>query len=231
LESCSGYDGNSTLTEEKMTEKETPADMSSEDADDLKHKRLSPAQWEEIKTLWELGEVRLSHIVKKYDISKTAIVRYFKRNGIVGGSRKGEIKSAIISGAAKATIEATVNTFADKRKKRIEDTREAHYTAADFMTRVTNKLIQDAMRDKKSLASIKEDLQALRYAGQIQEQSFNIRMDALNARDEIDENDLPTLTIEDLTESDIQELRLKQDEKDMGDDLLLESIDEEDGDD
>lgn len=207
-----------------MTEETAPEDESS--VVETKSTKLTGAQWERICTLWELGETKLSQITAEYGVSKQAVIKHFKKNGIVGGSRKGEIKTAIVSGVAAATVAATVPTFVDKRKQRIEDTREQHYMAATYLSQLTNKILTEALKASRTPASVKEDLKALRYASALQEQSFRIRMDVLNANDEIDEQELPTLEISDLTDQDIADLRNKQDEDDMGDDELLETIDD-----
>lgn len=204
---------------------ESPAEDADEDTGS-KSSRLTAAQWEEIRTLWELGEIRLSKIVEKYGISKQAVMKYFKRNNVTHGSRKGEIKTAIVAGVAKATVAAAVPGFADKRKQRIEDTREAHYVAADMLSKLANKTIMDCVRatPARSLSSVKEDLRALRYAAAIQEQALNMRLEALSAHDEIDEKEMPEFQVSDLTDQDIEELRAKNgDDEDMGDDLLLET--------
>lgn len=210
-----------------MTDAASPAEEAGSETES-KEARLSKKDWEEISTLWELGEIKLSEICRRWKISKQAVIRYFKRNGIVQNSRKSEVKTAVIAGVAAATAAAAVPTFADKRKQRIEETRESHYQAADYLTKLTTKTLIDAVRDKKPLASVREDLKALRYASAIHETMLRIRLDVLNAHDEIDEVEMPSFQIVDLTDKDIEELRAKQDEEDMGDDGLLETFEETD---
>ena len=213
-----------------MTEATTPAEPD-DDKDDKSGKRLTSAQWTDIVTRWELGTIKMAQIIEEFGISKQAVQKYFKRNNVVGGSRKGEIKTAIVAGAAKSVVASTTPTFADKRKQRIEDTREAHYNAAHLISQLTNKLLMETARPAapgappaKTLAQIKEDLRALRYASAIQDQALKMRLDVLNAHDEIDETEMPEFKVEVLTADDIEEIRNKQDEDDMGDDALLETF-------
>jgi AcrR family transcriptional regulator len=211
-----------------ITEPDVDHSETAESGETGSGKRLTAAQWTEICTLWELGEVKIDELAKRFDVSRQSIMRHFKKNGIVRNSRKSDVRTAIVAGVASATTSAVIANFADKRKQRIEDTREAHYQAADYLSRLTNKLITDALRASKPVSSIKEDIKALRMASAIQEQSFRIRIDVLNADQEIDENELPTLTIEDLTDEDIASIQTKTSDDDLGDEDLLEAFDDTD---
>ena len=70
---------------------------------------MTPRQWAEAEALWEAGEVTLDDLAARFDKDRSAFVRYFKKHGIVKGSRaaarKEEVKEAV---AAAGIDEATV---------------------------------------------------------------------------------------------------------------------------
>ena len=171
--------------------------------------RMTPRQWAEAEALWESGEVTLDDLAKRFDKDRSAFVRYFKKHGIVKGSRaaarKEEVKEAV---AAAGIDEATVLA------NRIRETKEDHYKMSSALAKLVWAEVLTAKKDEKPFSAIKDNLKAL-------DNAMNVLMKArmerfailgLNKDDYVDEGGLPELVISELTAAQIEELRNRDEE-------------------
>ena len=171
--------------------------------------RMTPRQWAEAEALWESGEVTLDDLAKRFNKDRSAFVRYFKKHGIVKGSRaaarKEEVKEAV---AAAGIDEATVLA------NRIRETKEDHYKMSSALAKLVWAEVLTAKKDEKPFSAIKDNLKAL-------DNAMNVLMKArmerfailgLNKDDYVDEGGLPELVISELTAAQIEELRNRDEE-------------------
>lgn len=171
--------------------------------------RMTPRQWAEAEALWEAGEVTLDDLAARFDKDRSAFVRYFKKHGIVKGSRaaarKEEVKEAV---AAAGIDEATVLA------NRIRETKEDHYKMSSALAKLVWAEVLTAKKDEKPFSAIKDNLKAL-------DNAMNVLMKArmerfailgLDKDDYVDEDGLPELVISELTAAQIEELRNRDEE-------------------
>ena len=187
--------------------------------------RMTPRQWAEAEALWESGEVTLDDLAKRFDKDRSAFVRYFKKHGIVKGSRaaarKEEVKEAV---AAAGIDEATVLA------NRIRETKEDHYKMSSALAKLVWAEVLTAKKDEKPFSAIKDNLKAL-------DNAMNVLMKArmerfailgLNKDDYVDEGGLPELVISELTAAQIEELRNRDEEGlEAGTAVIPETLQEE----
>lgn len=187
--------------------------------------RMTPRQWAEAEALWEAGEVTLDDLATRFDKDRSAFVRYFKKHGIVKGSRaaarKEEVKEAV---AAAGIDEATVLA------NRIRETKEDHYKMSSALAKLVWAEVLTAKKDEKPFSAIKDNLKAL-------DNAMNVLMKArmerfailgLNKDDYVDEDGLPELVISELTAAQIEELRNRDEEGlEAGTAVIPETLQEE----
>ena len=187
--------------------------------------RMTPRQWAEAEALWEAGEVTLDDLATRFDKDRSAFVRYFKKHGIVKGSRaaarKDEVKEAV---AAAGIDEATVLA------NRIRETKEDHYKMSSALAKLVWAEVLTAKKDEKPFSAIKDNLKAL-------DNAMNVLMKArmerfailgLDKDDYVDEDGLPELVISELTAAQIEELRNRDEEGlEAGTAVIPETLQEE----
>ena len=187
--------------------------------------RMTPRQWAEAEALWEAGEVTLDDLATRFDKDRSAFVRYFKKHGIVRGSRaaarKEEVKEAV---AAAGIDEATVLA------NRIRETKEDHYKMSSALAKLVWAEVLTAKKDEKPFSAIKDNLKAL-------DNAMNVLMKArmerfailgLDKDDYVDEDGLPELVISELTAAQIEELRNRDEEGlEAGTAVIPETLQEE----
>ena len=108
------------------------------DDDSGSGKRLTDAQWKEIRDKFELGQARGGKLAQEYGVSAMAISKHFRKHGVVFGSRAHELNAPKSSSAP-----APTQTFAEKRDKRIEDTKEQAYQGAQALHLAMMKIMKD----------------------------------------------------------------------------------------
>ena len=171
--------------------------------------RMNPRQWAEAEALWEVGEVTLDDLAKKFSRDRTVFTRYFKKHGIVKGSkaaaRKEEVKEAV---AAAGIDEATVLA------NRIRETKEDHYKMSTALAKLAWAEVLTAKKDSKPFSSIKDNLKALDNAMNVLTKARMERYAVLglDKDDYVDEDGLPELVISELTAAQIEELRNRDEE-------------------
>jgi hypothetical protein len=189
---------------------------------------MTPRQWAEAEALWEVGEVTLDDLAKKFSRDRTVFTRYFKKHGIVKGSkaaaRKEEVKEAV---AAAGIDEATVLA------SRIRETKEDHYKMASAVAKLAWAEVLTAKKESKPFSSIKDNLKALDNAMNVLTKARMERYAVLglDKDDYVDEDGLPELVISELTAAQIEELRNRDEEGlEAGTAVIPDKLDEVTGD-
>lgn len=190
--------------------------------------RLTEAQWAEIVERAELGTSKSSELAREFGVSPQAVSNYFKKHGVVAGSRKHEIASKIGTalGVAKA---AEVVTFEHKRKQRIEETKTDHYNWMSAIQRQIMSKVANAVKAGDPIASIDADMRTLYRVLKSLEIGRRERYKLLDVEGLVDETTLPQIQIRDLTEEEIESFRSASSEDDDlldDDDIVVEGDDE-----
>ena len=170
-------------------------------------RRLTPAEWAEIETLYELGTKTAAELSELYNVTPSALSQHFRKNGIHKGSRAGEIAKAVNNGVAAAADEAA-RKFGDERHKRIEDTKQQSYNDAVITRQLALRRVQESLKPGGIPLSTKE----LRDIQRVLDASRNMRYAILEIGKDEGDGELPVLPIRNLTEAEITEVREEQDE-------------------
>lgn len=192
-----------------------------------KARRLTDAEFAEIRELYELGTAGLTDLADKYKISRQALSKRFKDAGVVRGSRAAEVAEAAKKAAAAAaasSVTPVVERFIEKRDQWVEETRVGAIHNMALVERLTKKTIKEALDARKPLAAYDDEFKAIERIKKILiDASRHKLIDVLEASDLIDEDNLPTLVLEDLTDEDILNHHKSIDDN-ITDDMPLEDI-------
>lgn len=182
--------------------------------------RLTDAEYEAMKTSYERGEAGITELSDKYGVSRQAVHRRFKRDGVVKGSKSGVVAA-----------EEIVKSFVDRRSEWIEETRFQGYQALRQTQLIARKIVIDATKAGKPLGAVDDDLRSIGRLNKILCDNVLVSLKVLNADEHIDEGNLPTLTIEDLTDQEVLDHHKAtgaMDEDATVEDMLRESLSEDD---
>lgn len=162
--------------------------------------RLTPKQWAEIEALWESGEVTLADLVKRFGKNISTFKAHFKRHGIIRGSRKAAVKSAVAT-----ALEEEASVLA----ARIKETKEEHYKMASGLAKLAWSEILTAKASGSPVGVAMSNLKALDTAASIFKKVREERYAVLGLNEEkaMDDEGLPELIIKELTAEQIAELR------------------------
>lgn len=176
-------------------------------------KQLTPAQWAEVVTLWELGETQLEDLSKKYGISISGLSKGLRSRGATKGSRAHEVAAKVKEAAIAARVEDTVSAEQERQAK-IGETRKQHYDWAKAISAQTMNLIAKAVQAGRPVESEMGNIKALRQAMATLAIGRSERFAVLNADDDMGEGELPVLGIEDLSDAEIEEMQRADDNDD-----------------
>lgn len=166
--------------------------------------------------MWKSGDYTADQIATEVGIARRTVLEYFKEKGIVKGSAKEETEEAV----RKKMIEESAEKAA-LHLKRVEETKENHYTWATLIGRLTMAQIVKAQKESIPFAAINADLKSLEKASQTLRSVMEQRYKALGLDNaDADPGDLPELLITELTADQIEEIKNSQ--EDPEDDDLSE---------
>lgn len=169
-------------------------------------KRLSDAEFAEARELYELGKAGLADLADTYGISRQALSKRFKDAGAVRGSRAHEaaaaVKAAVGTGPS-STAAAAIERFSDKRADWIEETRLQGIKQLKLARQLAQKVVQDAIASGRSISAADDELKAVQRFNKILCDNLQNALDILRANEHVDEDALPILTLEDLTNEEI----------------------------
>lgn len=165
------------------------------DEDDLSGKvnRLSDADYAEAVMLCETNQLGLVDLANKFGISRQGLARRFKSDGIIRGSKEPSV----------ATAAPEAERFTTSRPTWIEETRTSGFLALKQANMLARKIVIDNVRAGGKMDVVDDQLKAVQRYNKILVDNLDATLRLLQADDFIDEEDLPVLQIEDLTDEDI----------------------------
>lgn len=170
-------------------------------------RRITDADFAAMKELYELGKLGVTELSDEFGVSRQAISKRFKDAGIVRGSRAHEL--AATAGAA---VKAVTERFAESKAQWIEETRIEAVKTLKQTRLIGQRMVVDAMKGAAaagatagSLAGIDDDMRALGRYNKLIIDNYNAALGILKADEHVDDEDLPNLTVDDLTNEDVLE--------------------------
>ena len=183
--------------------------------------RLTPAEWAEAEAKWTSGEYTLSKLEEEYGIRRETLSRHFKKRGLEKGADS-------VGKMVRESLKSDAELRAKARAEKIEDRRTRYDGWAYALGQMVMGEVTTAKREGKPLASIEDDLKSLQRASGTLAKCFEISSKALGMeKEEGGEEDIPNLVFGELTPSQVAQLRKEDDEPEVIDDDLLESLEEE----
>lgn len=168
-------------------------------------KNLTTSQKSEAAALWRTGSVTLVDLAKRFDKRPETFSKLFTRMGI----KKGEAAEEHAKKTA-AVIEARLIGDAEEHARRIAQAKEEHYKMSSGLAKLAWAEIVRARQADLKIDGLKDTMQTLRLASEV----------IANARKELwqvlgieeadkkkDFEDLPELTVRELTGSEISQLQ------------------------
>jgi AraC-like DNA-binding protein len=167
-------------------------------------KSLTPKQRAEAVALWRAGKVTLEDLADKFKKRPETFSRLFKRLGVKKGESVVETAKEMEKAAAAEAVSETQLTM-----QRIRTVRDEHFKMANGLAKMAWAQIVRAHKADIPLAKIKEDLAALKIAGDLIGNARKELFEVLNVEKHdknLDEDELPDLTVRELTNNEIEQL-------------------------
>lgn len=186
-------------------------------------KNLTGAQKAEAVALWRAGEITLEGLSKKFKKRPETFSRMFTRMGITKGSGA----AAAIKKAEELVAERVVSDT-ELTLQRISEVRESHYTMSRHLAKLAFREIINAKNAELDVGKLKDVMAVYKMASDVIGNSRKELFDLLNAEkyekaEDID--NLPDLTVRELTNDEIEQLHSSpiddgMDEDDLGGGML-----------
>lgn len=167
-------------------------------------KRFSDADFAAARELYELGKAGIAELAEDFGVSRQTLSKRLKDAGSVRGSRAHELTQA-----AGAAAKAVAERFTEGRAQWIEETRIEGLKSLKQVRMIGQKILVEEVRRSSgtggptSLAGVDDDLRALGRMNKILIENLGAALNILKADEHVDDDDLPTLTVADLTDTDI----------------------------
>jgi len=183
----------------------------------VRSKSLTVAQKAEAAAMWRTGSVTLDDLSKKYKKTPEMFSRLFTRMGV----KKGEGIPALMKEAEKKIVEARVNDT-EETLKRIAQVKDSHFKMSQQLAIMAFRDLQQARAAEIDIAKLKDAMTVYKLIGEIVGSSRRELFDILNVErheslSEMDE--LPDLTVRELTQNEVLQLQKTPSEDDIDADL------------
>lgn len=175
---------------------------------------LSPKQWAEVRALWESGEFTLTMLSERFKVTRATLQRHFALRKVKKGAKSHEHEKKIAEEVAKNAVDDATVIAA-----RIRETKEEHYKMASGLAKLTWNEVLQVKKNGAPMAAATNNLRALDAAMNVLKKAREERFAVLglDRDDHVDQDGLPELVISELTADQIETLRNKQQQDDLGD--------------
>jgi predicted DNA-binding protein YlxM (UPF0122 family) len=165
--------------------------------------RLTATDYTKAATMWASGDYTLDELSEKFDITPTALHRRFKREGIEKGQSRQKLNDAI-----EQSMDNQANKKAAELIEMASQVKELHLKGSQMLSRRLLYEINQATKDGKRLASIRDDIRAIQDASKTLEANYRISERVLRLdREETPDDEIPELIVRRMTDSDVQIMR------------------------
>lgn len=195
--------------------------MSATEGTTATHRKLTPAEWEQVVVLWEAGTVTLSDLESKFGISKAALHEGLKKRKAIKGSRAKEFATH---------TEEALKTDAARRGDTIKKFREDYDKYGDAIFRMMLKELSLLQSERDSSAEVKRNMMRnLKYGAEILKIVRDERFHLLDLYNQTDaDEDLPDIAVVQYDDDEIEAIKRRFDKDtvpllDDDDELLIAS--------
>lgn len=173
-------------------------------SEDIKRRYPTVSEWAKAEALWATGDVTLEELAKMVGVSTTSVSLHMKKAGITKGEKADERRKAV---SEKVAEEAMGDI--SEHAQRIKETKDEHYKASQSIAKLTLRELAKAQQEHTPFGAITPNLKALEVAMNILAKSQQARWQilGLDRPDAVDDTELPSLEITELTADEIEELR------------------------
>jgi hypothetical protein len=166
--------------------------------------RLTLKEWSEAEAIWSAGMMTRKALAEKLKITERTLQRHMVEAKIERGSKTSEHKEAVAEELKKVEVtDATILAL------RIRETKEDHFKMVDGLGKLTWNTVLKARADAKPIATIMNDLKAIGAAlsniAAVRAEKWALL--GLDQESYIDEDEIPSLLISELTAEQVAELR------------------------
>ena len=167
--------------------------------------------------MWASGAYTMDQICKEIGAHRNTLARIFKLRKV----KKGD-NAAAIAVKAQENLERQRISEADQTTQRINETKNNAYRLLSVIERLTASEITTAKANGFPMASIGPAVKALRGAAETILVTWRGRAEILGIDKEmLNEADLPSLMISEMTNEQIREVQRKQNENDIENEIAL----------
>lgn len=170
--------------------------------------------------MWQTGEYKLSEIAAKTGIESTYWNRFFVMKKLRKGTKAKELNAKREAALTEAlTLDPAVYA------RRVFDTKNETYRILEMLRKMVAKTIVESSQKGLPVGSTQNDMKAIREAAAAikicREEAYAVLG---ISPDDVNDDQLPQLTIEDLTEEQIESLQVQEGELEaiVGGDLPVE---------
>lgn len=168
-------------------------------------KSMTASQRAEAVALWRAGSVTLEDLATRFKRRPETLSRLFKRMGVEKGSAVEEQAKKLAAAAETAALNDVEVTLS-----RIASVRNEHFQMSSSLARIAWSEIVRAKKASLPLHTLKDTMATLKMAGEVIGNSRKELFEVLNVvkhEKEGSMDDLPELTVRELTTDDIESLR------------------------
>lgn len=185
-----------------------------------KWKQLTPAQWEQVVVLFEMGKVTVADLVQMFGISDVGLRKGLKKRGAVKGCRAHEIGQSAVEAA---------KSDAQKNFERISTMKERMLGYTDLIAKLTMREITEAVKSSTPLSTKRHDLQSLQRAMAVIQAARSENYHLLGLNDEFTPTEeLPDIGIAEYSADEIDKIQRGFDDQDEILDSQMSDIDDVD---
>lgn len=182
-------------------------------------RRLTPTEWETIKTIWATGNSTANELAKRFGVNPETIYLKMKKLGVKKGSEATRYTSQV-----RKRLEERMNGPADEIADRIRETKENFYKWNKSVAMLAMKEIADARSSGRPMSAISANLKTYETATNILARTRAEQYKVLGLDEEREQvKDLPTLLISEMTAEEVEEVKSRIEEND--DDDLMSAAD------
>ena len=184
-------------------------------------KKLTIAQKAEIAALYASGTCSIADLAKKYDKSIDIVTRVIKTMGVVKGSSVQETAKKISE-----QMEQRALTDLEVVMQKIVKAKEEYYLMNNALAKmVWNEIKAEKSKEKPDLGKLKDTMATLKMASELITNSRKEIFSILNVErfdEERSTDQLPELTVRELTGAEIRQLQMQNNDDDLGGSMMDE---------
>lgn len=178
-----------------------------EDENNTKRERrkgqITPAEWEQIVALWELGTVSSQDLADQFGVSKQAILEGLRKRNAIKGRRANEFRQQ---------TEEAVRTESQQKIIEIKQMKSDYQKYADFITRLTMQELQKLAKRDDSPEKSRMMFAALKTSADIMRTMRDEKYHLYDLhKDNTADKELPEIAVVEYTPEDIEIIKRRFD--------------------